>query len=67
MNKEKLEELRKISKEYIKEERRVLQAQYDFLTNIQNKRGLGSVNKSVSDSIAERAKTNLQTYIEVND
>jgi hypothetical protein len=67
MNKEKLEELRKVSKEYIKEEKRVLQAQYDFLTNIQNKRGLGSVNKSVSDAIAERAKTNLQAYIEVNN
>jgi Holliday junction resolvase-like predicted endonuclease len=65
MDSQKLDELQQAAKDYIKQEKKVLQAQFDFLTSIQSKRGLSSLNKNISDSIGERAKKSLEEYTKI--
>lgn len=66
MDKQKLDELKQTALEYIKQERAVLQAQYNFLDAVQKKRGLSALNRSTSDAIAMRAKTSLESYVNIS-
>jgi hypothetical protein len=66
MDKQNLDEMKKVALEYIRQERAKLQAQYNFLDAVQKKRGLSALNKTTSDAIATRAKTSLESYVNIS-
>lgn len=63
MNDTQLDKLKATVNEYVDEEIKILNAQYDFLTNIQKNRGLGSIKTSLTDSYSEILKKSLEDYL----
>lgn len=63
MDKNKLNQLKQAAKEYLDKEEKILQAQLDFLTNIQKSRSTGAVHNSIVSKYSDMLKTNLESFL----
>jgi hypothetical protein len=63
MNKAQLDQLKENAKNYIDSEKKILQAQLDFLTNIQKSRSTGAIHNNIVDSYSTILKTNLESFL----